>query len=156
MMMIPGWNCDQWTVRSGLRESTYKGYTHPLYDFMSQYSFIPTSGIDIKPLNSRQVLEEKQQVIAVRPIFSMFQQTGGIGNFMILHKEPIRTETAICCNKCFNGPLTLSGDQRGWIEALRAVRIEDKVTQPRGDRVPQEKFVVDHCMLGMNQRGVFM
>ena len=43
-------------------------------------SLLPASVVDIGPMNFRQVLEEKQELISVRPISSTFQQTGGIRN----------------------------------------------------------------------------
>ena len=86
----------------------------------------------------------------------MFQQATGIGNPIISHKEPMRMEFTIFRNESFNGLLTYSGDQSGWIETSRAVRVKGEVTQPTGSGVPQDKFVFDLCMLGIKQIGVFI
>ena len=127
-------------------------------DSVSQTSLRPTSGIDIEPMNIGQVSEEKQQVVAVRPIFNMFQQTGGMGNFTIFrHKEmPRGVGITIWCNECFNGLLTLVDEPRGRIETLGAFRIKEEVVQPAGNTVPQNTFVLDPLMLDVNQVGVFM
>ena len=44
----------------GAAESTYESSTHPVHDSVGQMSLIPTSVVDIEPVNFRQVVEETQ------------------------------------------------------------------------------------------------
>ena len=110
-------------------------------------SLLPASVVDIGPMNFRQVLEEKQKLISVRPIPSTSQQTGGIrnvvnGNFTGRCRRGRRRKEVFEAvqvgvimriwgkNKAINGLLTLVDDQRGRIEVSGAIRINEEVTQP--------------------------
>ena len=121
-------------------------------DSVGEISSTVVSVVDIEPRDFRQVFEEKLQLISVRRIF---QQTGGIrnGNFIGLcrHKEECEAEdgariTIWLKDKAFNGLLTLVDDQRGRIEVSGAIRIKDKVTDPKLKMVPQDTFVFHHFM----------
>ena len=106
-------------------------------------------------MDFRQVFEEKQQLIAVRPISSTFQQMGSIrnaanGNFTGQCQRRLKEAyEAICLviirfwvkDKAFNGLLTLVDNQRGRIEVSGAIRIKEEVAHPNWNTVPQEIFV---------------
>ena len=123
-------------------------------DSVGQISSIPVSVVDIEPMNFRQVFEEKQQLMSVRSISSIFQQTRGIrnGNFTRpcrqRHEEVV--DVVVSDNlkisiwvkdQAFNGLLTLVNNQRGQIEVSAASRIKEEVTDPNWNIVPQEIFV---------------
>ena len=123
-------------------------------DSVGQISSIPVSVVDIEPMNFRQVFEEKQQLMSVRSISSIFQQTRGIrnGNFTRpcrqRHEEVVdvvvRDNLKISIwvkDQAFNGLLTLVDNQRGQIEVSAASRIKEEVTDPNWNIVPQEIFV---------------
>jgi len=128
-----------------------------MHDSISETSSNPVSVVDIEPINFRQVFEEKQQLMSVRPISSTLQQTGGIrnGNFsrecwcrrkevdeaFILVKIKIWVK-----DKVFNGLLTLVDDQRGQIEVSGAIGIKEEVTHPIWSIVLQDIFVFDLFM----------
>ena len=124
-MMIPRLNCSQRVVKSGRQESTYESSTHPVSDSVGEMSSTLASVVDIEPMNFRQVCEEKQQLISVRPISSTFQQMGSIrnvanGNFTgrcrcrrkKVHKVIVKIRIWDK-DEVFNGLLTLVDDQRG-------------------------------------------
>ena len=123
-------------------------------DSVGEMSSTPVSVVDIEPMNFRQVFEEKQQLMSVRSISSIFQQTGGIrnGNFTRpwwrQHEEvvefvvPDNLKISIWVkDQAFNGLLTLVDNQRGRIEVSAASRIKEEVTDPNWNTVPQEIFV---------------
>jgi len=126
---------------------------------MSQGSLRPILGIDIKPMNFRQVSEEGQQFITVRPIFNMLQQTAGRGSCIVSStgkEKQGRMRVTIWSDGGFNGPLTLADDQRGWIKISTAARIKEKVMQPTGNEVQQDIFIIDPHVVDVNQMGVFI
>jgi hypothetical protein len=129
-----------------------------VHNSIGQISLTPASVVDIKPMNFRQVAEEKQQFMSVRPISSTFQQTGGIrnvinGNFTgwcprcrrkEVYKAGIVVRIRIWVkDKAFNGLLTLVDNQRGRIEVSGAIRIKEEVTHPNWNVVPQDILVFD-------------
>jgi hypothetical protein len=138
---------------------------HDSVDEISLISSILVSVVDIEPVNFRQVFEEEQQLMSVRPTSSTFQQMGGIrnaidGNFTQYcpkrrHKEVYEAagfvKTRIWVkDKAFNGLLTVVDDQRGRIEGSGAIRVKEEVTQPIRNRVLQDIFGFDH-RIDMNQ-----
>ena len=143
-----------------------------MHDSVGEMSSTPVSVVDIEPMNFRQVFEEEQQLVSVRPTSSIFQQTGGIrnvinGNFTRAeccpkrrHKEVYEAadfaKTRIWVkDKAFNGLLTVVDDQRGRIEESGAIRVKEEVTQPIRNSVLQDIFGFDHRM-GMNQVRTFI
>jgi len=65
---------------AGKSLATYESSTNPVDDSVGQTSPTLTTIANIKPMNFRQVFQEKQQLISVRPVSSTFQQTGDICN----------------------------------------------------------------------------
>jgi hypothetical protein len=136
----------------------------PVYDSISQMSLTPAPVVDIGPMNLRQVFEEKQQLVSVRPISSTFQQMGGVrnvanGNFTgrcwrqrkEVYEGAVIVKVRIWIkDKACNGLLTLVDDQRGRIEVSGTIRIKEEGTQEIWNMVPQYTFVFDLYM-GTNQ-----
>ena len=121
-------------------------------DSVGKMSSIVIFVVDIEPRDFRQVFEEKLQLISVRRIF---QQTGGIRNGTLTgpyrRKEAYEVADGVIIkiwlkDNAFNGLTTLVDDQRGRIEVSGAIRIKDKVTDPKLKMVPQDTFVFHHFM----------
>ena len=105
-------------------------------------------------MNLRQIFEEKQQLMSVRPTSSTLQQMGGIrnGNFTRqrrrrwckeVYEAIVRVRMRIGVKELvFNSLLTLVDDQRDRIEVSGTSGIKEEVIRPHRSIVPQDIFVV--------------